>query len=56
MKKARLGSGERFKSLENKLEKKGIEDPSALAAVIGRKKLGKKKMEKLATAGRKKSK
>lgn len=50
---ARLGSGERFKQLENKLEKKGVENPSALAAYIGIRKYGKKKMMELAKAGRK---
>lgn len=52
-KKPPLGSGKRFSSLEKKLESKGVEDPSALAAVIGRKKYGDAKMQKLAKAGRK---
>jgi len=54
-KKPPIGSGDRFASLEKKLKSKGAEDPSALAAVIGRKKYGAKKMAKLSTAGRKRS-
>ena len=38
--KAKLGSGGRFKSLEGKLAKQGVNNPSALAAVLGRAKLG----------------
>ena len=52
--KAKLGSGSRFKSLTKKLSKKGVKNPKALAAYIGRKKYGAKKMTKLALAGRKK--
>lgn len=55
-KKPPLGSGERFKALEKDLRKKGIKDPGALAAAIGRKKLGGKKMQKLAQAGAKRAK
>lgn len=54
-KKAKLGSGARFKSLEKKLSsKKGIYNPGGLAAAIGRKKYGKKKMAKLAAKGKRK--
>lgn len=53
MAKPKLGSGERFKQLEGKLEKKGVKDPSALAASIGRKKYGEEKMEKMAKTGKK---
>jgi hypothetical protein len=56
MKKAKLGTGSRFKSLEKKLSKKGIKDPAALAAWIGRKKFGKKKFAKLSAKNRKKIK
>lgn len=45
-KRPKLGSGARFKKLT-----KGGMSP-ALAAYIGRKKLGKKKFQKLAAAGR----
>lgn len=53
MKKPKLGSGKRFEKLEEKLEKKGIEDPAALASVIGRKKFGDKKMAQMAAKGKK---
>lgn len=52
-KKPPLGTGERFKKLSNQLEQKGVENPDALAAWIGRKKLGAKKFQKLAAKGRK---
>jgi hypothetical protein len=51
-KKARLGSGGRFKALAKKLKAKGATDPEALAAWIGRKKYGKAKMAKLSKKGR----
>lgn len=51
--KAKLGSGARFKTLKNKLAKKGASNPGALAAYIGRKKYGAKKMAKMAVVGRK---
>ena len=55
MAKAKLGSGGRFKALKKELAgKKGVTDPGALAASIGRKKLGKAKFQALAAAGRKK--
>lgn len=54
-KKPKLGSGERFKQLEGKLEKKGVKDAGALASVIGRKKYGKAKFQKMASKGRKKA-
>lgn len=52
--KAKMGSGERFKALEGKLAKKGVKNPSALAAAIGRAKVGSSKMSKMAAKGRKK--
>lgn len=43
--KAPLGQGGRFAALKNKLaHKPGVTDPGALAASIGRKKYGAKKM------------
>ena len=54
MVKAKLGSGARFKALKGKLAKKGASDPAALAAVIGRKKYGAKKMSAMAAKGKKK--
>lgn len=53
MPKAKLGSGARFKSLEKKLEKKGVDNPAALTAWIGRKKYGKEKFQELASKGKK---
>jgi len=47
----KVGSGERFAKLENKLShQKGVTNPAALAASIGRKKYGNKKMNKMANA------
>lgn len=46
---------EDFSSLKKKLaHKKGVTDPAALAASIGRKKLGSKEMARRSVAGRKK--
>ena len=53
MAKAKLGSGKRFQKLSGQLKKKGAKDPKALAAWIGRKKYGAKKMVKMSAAGRK---
>jgi hypothetical protein len=53
-KKAKLGSGARFKALKSELAgKKGVKNPGALAASIGRKKFGAKKFGALSAAGRK---
>ncbi len=55
MAKAKLGSGARFAALKAKLgSRKGVTNPGALAASIGRKKYGASKMAKMAAAGRKK--
>ena len=51
--KARLGSGGRFKALKHELAGKGVTDPGALAASIGRKKYGATRMAKMSAAGRK---
>lgn len=48
----KLGSGKRFKSLANNLAHKGVNDPNAVAASIGRKKWGNKKMSSLAAKGK----
>ena len=57
MKRPKLGTGKRFAALKKKLgAKKGIKNPGALAAAIGRKKFGAKKMAKMSAAGRKRSK
>ena len=50
--KPKLGSGKRFASLKAKLGRKGIKNPGALAAAIGRKKYGAKKFAKLSARGR----
>ena len=47
MAKAKLGTGARFAALKKKI------GSSALAAWIGRKKLGKKKFQELAVKGKK---
>lgn len=51
--KGKLGSGERFSRLKKHLESKpGIHDAGALAAYIGRKKLGGEKMSQLSQKGK----
>lgn len=53
--KAKAGSGKRFDALEKKLSKeKGVNNPSALAAALGRAKFGASKMANMAAKGRKK--
>ncbi len=47
------GGGGRFKKLEGKLAKrKGVENPGALAAYIGRRKYGPAKMAAMSAKGR----
>lgn len=41
-----------FKKLTKQLAKKGVKDPKALAAYIGRKKYGKAKFQKAAKGGK----
>jgi hypothetical protein len=53
MAKPKLGSGKRFAALKGKLAKRGAKSPGALAAYIGRKKYGARKMAKLSAKGRK---
>jgi hypothetical protein len=53
--KPKLGTGKRFAKLKGSLRKKGVKNPDALAASIGRKKYGKKKFQKMAAAGRRRS-
>jgi len=50
--KPKLGSGTRFKQLTSKLAKRGVKNPKALAAYIGRKKYGKKRFQQLAAKGK----
>ena len=57
--KAKLGSGARFAALKSKIQSKGgksAKAAGAIAASIGRKKYGAKKMTAMAVAGRKKGK
>ncbi len=55
MAKAKLGTGARFKALKKKLTKKGATNPGALAAWIGRRKYGAKKMASMSASGRRKA-
>ena len=48
-----LGTGERFAMLTRQLRKRGIKNPEALAASIGRKKYGSKRFAQLSAKGRK---
>jgi hypothetical protein len=51
------GGGGRFKKLEKKLDhRKGVSDPAALAAYIGRRKYGASDMAKMAAKGRERAK
>ena len=51
--KPKLGSGKRFSALTKKLGKrKGVKNPAALAAYIGRKKYGAKRFGQLSVKGR----
>lgn len=52
-KKPKLGSGARFKAVEESAKRSGASDPAAVAAAVGRKKYGAKKMASLAAKGRK---
>lgn len=49
----KLGSGARFRAVERSAMKSGARDPAAVAAAAGMKKYGKKKMEAMASAGKK---
>ena len=57
-KTSKLGSGKRFSALSKSIEASGKspEAAKAIAASIGRKKYGAKKMTKMSTAGKKKAK
>jgi hypothetical protein len=54
-KKPKLGTGKRFAQLTSKLKTKGAKNPKALAAWIGRKKYGTKKMATMAAKGKKRA-
>jgi hypothetical protein len=49
-----MASGDKFRKLTKQLRRKGVRNPKALAAWIGRKKLGKAAFQKKAAAGRRK--
>ena len=53
MKKAKLGSGARFKAVEKSAAKSGAKNPAAVAAAASIKKYGVKKMERMAKSGKK---
>ena len=55
MDKMKLGGGGRYEKLIGELEKKGVREPRALAAAIGRKKYGKAKFQSLAAKGRRRA-
>jgi len=55
MAKHPAGSGERFMHMTKVLKKKGARTPGALAAWIGRKKYGAKKMAEMSKKGKKKA-
>ena len=50
--KAPMGEGSRFKHLTATLKAKGANDPEALSSWIGRRKVGKKRFQKLAAKGK----
>ncbi len=52
---AKLGEGGRFAALQKTLASRGAKNPGALAAYVGRKKLGKARFQALATKGRERS-
>lgn len=54
-KSMKLGGGGRFAKLKGQLAKKGVRNPAAVAASIGRKKYGAKKMASMAAKGRKRA-
>jgi len=54
-KSMKLGGGGRFAKVKAAAAKSGMRDPAAVAAAVGRKKYGAKKMAKMAAAGRKRA-
>lgn len=52
-KSMKLGGGGRFQALSNKLAREpGVKNPGAVAAAIGRKKMGSAKFQALSAKGR----
>jgi len=55
-KSMKLGGGGRFAKLKSKIARRGgVSDPGAVAAMIGRKKYGKKRFQKMAAKGRRRT-
>ena len=55
-KSLRAGGGGRFARLANKIKRRGgVSNPKAVAAVIGRRKYGAKKMAEMSAAGRRRA-
>lgn len=54
-KSTKLGGGGRFAMIVAKAKKAGMKNPEAVAASIGLKKYGQKKMTKMAVAGKKRA-
>lgn len=54
-KSMRPGGGGRFARLTAQLKRRGVRNPKALAAWIGRKKYGAKRMARWAAAGRRRA-
>lgn len=52
-KTAKVGSGKRFEALEKSIAASGARNAAAVAASIGRKKYGNKKMASMSKSGRK---
>jgi len=53
--KAKLGSGARFRAVARSARKSGARNPNAVAAAAGRKKYGKKKFQAMAAKGRRRA-
>ena len=53
--KPKLGTGKRFKAVEASARKSGARNPKAVAAAVGRRKYGAKRMAKMAAAGRRRA-
>lgn len=53
MGKPKLGTGERFRQVEESARKSGADNPAAVAAEAGRKKYGKARFQALALKARK---
>lgn len=55
IKKLKLGTGKRFAAIEARAKKYGAKNPAAVAAAVGIKKYGQKRMTEMAVAGRKRA-